>query len=38
MKAAFFAEMVNFAENPGDLDAILGRLDGVQADAYAPAQ
>jgi alpha-glucoside transport system substrate-binding protein len=35
MKAAFFAEMVNFAENPGDLDAILGRLDGVQADAYA---
>jgi alpha-glucoside transport system substrate-binding protein len=35
MKAAFFAEMVNFAENPADLDAILGRLDGVQTDAYA---
>jgi alpha-glucoside transport system substrate-binding protein len=34
MKAAFFAEMVNFAENPGDLDSILGRLDTVQADAY----
>ncbi len=35
MKAAFFAEMVNFAENPADLDAILGRLDAVQTDAYA---
>jgi alpha-glucoside transport system substrate-binding protein len=34
MKAAFFAEMVNFAENPADLDAILGRLDAVQVDAY----
>jgi alpha-glucoside transport system substrate-binding protein len=38
MKAAFFSEMVNFAENPGDLDAILGRLDGIQTEAYAPAQ
>ena len=35
MKAAFFAEMVNFAENQADLDAILGRLDAVQTDAYA---
>jgi alpha-glucoside transport system substrate-binding protein len=36
MKAAFFAEMVNFAENQADLDAILGRLDAVQTDAYGP--
>ena len=34
MKAAFFAAMVKFAENPGDLDAILAELDGIQADAY----
>ena len=35
MKAAFFAAMVKFAENPGDLDQILADLDEVQAEAYA---
>ncbi|HEX5590441.1 MAG TPA: ABC transporter substrate-binding protein [Candidatus Limnocylindrales bacterium] len=34
MKAAFFTAMVEFAENPGDLDAILAGLDEVQATAY----
>jgi alpha-glucoside transport system substrate-binding protein len=35
MKAAFFAAMVEFAENPGSLDQILADLDEVQAEAYA---
>jgi alpha-glucoside transport system substrate-binding protein len=35
MKAAFFAAMVAFAENPGTLDQILADLDVVQAEAYA---
>jgi alpha-glucoside transport system substrate-binding protein len=35
MKAAFFTAMVNFAENPGNLDSILASLDEVQASAYA---
>jgi alpha-glucoside transport system substrate-binding protein len=35
MKSAFFAAMVRFAENPGDLDAILADLDTTQAEAYA---
>ena len=35
MKAAFFAAMVAYAENPGDLDSILAGLDEVQAEAYA---
>jgi alpha-glucoside transport system substrate-binding protein len=34
MKAAFFKAMVDYAENPGDLDAILTSLDEVQATAY----
>src|SRR5215212_219059 len=34
MKAAFFAAMVKFAENPGDLDQILADLDTTQAEAY----
>lgn len=35
MKAAFFAAMVEFAENQGDLDQILAGLDTIQAEAYA---
>jgi alpha-glucoside transport system substrate-binding protein len=35
MKAAFFAAMVEYAENPGDLDSILANLDTIQAEAYA---
>jgi len=35
MKAAFFAAMVAFAENPGTLDQILAGLDVVQGEAYA---
>lgn len=35
MKAAFFAALVKFAENPGDLDQILADLDAIQAEAYA---
>jgi len=35
MKAAFFAAMVEYAETPGDLDAILANLDTIQAEAYA---
>jgi alpha-glucoside transport system substrate-binding protein len=34
MKAAFFAAMVEYAENPGNLDQILAGLDEVQATAY----
>jgi hypothetical protein len=29
--------MVKYAENPGDLDAILAELDTVQGTAYTPA-
>jgi alpha-glucoside transport system substrate-binding protein len=35
MKAAFFRAMVDYAENPGNLDTILENLDTVQASAYA---
>jgi alpha-glucoside transport system substrate-binding protein len=35
MKAAFFAAMVEFAEDPASLDSILAGLDEVQAEAYA---
>lgn len=35
MKAAFFAAMVEFAEDQSKLDAILAHLDEVQATAYA---
>jgi alpha-glucoside transport system substrate-binding protein len=34
MKAAFFTAMVDYAENPGNLDSILASLDEVQATAY----
>jgi len=34
MKAAFFRAMVDYAENPGNLDSILAGLDEVQATAY----
>lgn len=37
MKAAFFTAMVDFAENPADLDQILAGLDEVQATAYEAA-
>ena len=36
MKAAFFRAMVDFAEDPSKLDAILTSLDEVAAGAYAP--
>jgi len=35
MNAAFFRAMVDFAENPGNLDTILSGLDEVQTSAYA---
>ncbi len=35
MKAAFFRAMVDFAENPDNIDTILTGLDEVQASAYA---
>ena len=35
MKASFFAAMVKFAEDQGQLDTILADLDEVQAEAYA---
>jgi alpha-glucoside transport system substrate-binding protein len=34
MNDAFFRAMVNFAQNPDQLDTILADLDGVQQDAY----
>jgi alpha-glucoside transport system substrate-binding protein len=34
MNAAFFRAMVDFAENPGNIDTILSGLDEVQASAY----
>lgn len=37
MKAAFFRAMVDYAENPANLDKILSSLDEVQTSAYAPA-
>jgi alpha-glucoside transport system substrate-binding protein len=37
MKAAFFTAMVEFAENPDQLDTILAGLDEVQATAYEAA-
>lgn len=37
MKAAFFRSMVDYAENPGNLDSILAGLDTVQGTAYTPA-
>jgi alpha-glucoside transport system substrate-binding protein len=37
MKAAFFTAMVEYAENPGELDTILAGLDEVQATAYEAA-
>jgi len=38
MKAAFFAAMVRYAENPGEIDQILADLDTTQTEAYAAAQ
>jgi alpha-glucoside transport system substrate-binding protein len=35
MQRAFFSAMVEFAQNPGNLDSILTNLDSVQADAYS---
>ena len=35
MKAAFFTAMVDYAEDPANLDSILASLDEVQATAYA---
>ena len=35
MNAAFWQAMVDYTQNPGNLDAILQNLDQVQADAYA---
>ena len=35
MGRAFFSAMVEFAQNPGNLDSILTNLDTVQADAYS---
>jgi alpha-glucoside transport system substrate-binding protein len=37
MKAAFFTAMVEYAENPGELDSILAGLDEIQATAYEAA-
>jgi len=34
MNSAFFAAMVQFTQNPGDLDSILASLDETQAAAY----
>ena len=34
MRAAAWKELLNFIQNQGNLDAILGRLDAVQATAY----
>jgi len=34
MNDAFFKAMVQFAQNPGQLDSILSNLDNVQKDAY----
>jgi alpha-glucoside transport system substrate-binding protein len=35
MNAAFWQAMVDYTQNPGQLDSILQRLDEVQAEAYA---
>jgi alpha-glucoside transport system substrate-binding protein len=35
MQTAFFRAMVDFAQNPGNLDTILADLDSVQESAYA---
>jgi alpha-glucoside transport system substrate-binding protein len=35
MGRAFFSAMVEFAQNPGNLDSILANLDTVQTDAYS---
>jgi alpha-glucoside transport system substrate-binding protein len=35
MQTAFFSAMVDFAQNPGNLDSILAELDSVQESAYA---
>lgn len=37
MKAAFFTAMVEYAENPGELNTILAGLDEVQVTAYEAA-
>jgi len=37
MKAAFFAAMVEFAEDQSKLDSILAHLNEIQATAYTPA-
>ena len=37
MKAAFFAAMVQFAEDQSKLDSILAKLNDVQKTAYAPS-
>lgn len=34
MNAAFWRGILDFVQNPGNLDSILSRLDQVQADAY----
>jgi alpha-glucoside transport system substrate-binding protein len=34
MNAAFWRAVLDFVQNPGNLDSILSRLDQVQADAY----
>jgi alpha-glucoside transport system substrate-binding protein len=37
MNAAFWKAMLDYVDDPSRLDAILGELDKVQADAYTPA-
>ena len=35
MNQAFFEAVVEYVQNPGNLDSILTNLDAVQADAYS---
>jgi alpha-glucoside transport system substrate-binding protein len=35
MQAAFLQAILDYTQNPGQLDAILAQLDTVQADAYS---
>jgi hypothetical protein len=34
MNAAFWTAMIDYTQNPGQLDQILQRLDQVQSEAY----
>jgi hypothetical protein len=34
MNQAFFTAILNFVQNPGNLDSILSDLDRTRADAY----